>query len=219
MVQNFGFLGKPKNFSVNYFSFPENGGLFLIFEPGMIVFCAFRQLTDTCLSVTIIAQPNTTEGGRIMNWYATVWFILMVGFLIVEGACPFHLVSMWFAAGALVAGIVALLNGALWLQITVFLLVSCVLLAALFPLVKKFLRPNIEKTNVDAVIGSRGYVTEDIDNIDAVGQVKLGGMYWTARAANGEKIPAGTLVEVDHIEGVKAFVSPVKTPVKEEVNL
>ena len=154
-----------------------------------------------------------------MNWYATVWFILMVGFLIVEGACPFHLVSMWFAAGALVAGIVALLNGALWLQITVFLLVSCVLLAALFPLVKKFLRPNIEKTNVDAVIGSRGYVTEDIDNLQAVGQVKLGGMYWTARAANGEKIPAGTLVEVDHIEGVKAFVSPVKTPVKEEVSL
>ncbi len=154
-----------------------------------------------------------------MNWYATVWFILMVGFLIVEGACPFHLVSMWFAAGALVAGIVALLNGALWLQITVFLLVSCALLAALFPLVKKFLRPNIEKTNVDAVIGSRGYVTEDIDNLQAVGQVKLGGMYWTARAANGEMIPAGTLVEVDRIEGVKAFVSPVKTPVKEEVSL
>ena len=154
-----------------------------------------------------------------MNWYATVWFILMVGFLIVEGACPFHLVSIWFAAGSLVAGIAAMLNAALWLQIILFLVVSCTLLAALFPLVKKFLRPKIEKTNVDAVIGSRGYVTEDIDNLQAVGQVKLGGMYWTARAANGEKIPAGTLVEVDHIEGVKAFVSPVKTPVKEEVSL
>lgn len=152
-----------------------------------------------------------------MNWYATVWFILMVGFLIVEGACPFHLVSIWFAAGALVAGIVALLNGALWLQITLFLLVSCALLAALFPLVKKYLRPSIEKTNVDAVIGSRGYVTEDIDNLQAVGQVKLGGMYWTARAAKGEKIPSGTLVEVDRIEGVKAFVTAVET--KEEVVL
>lgn len=148
-----------------------------------------------------------------MNWYATVWFILMVGFLILEGACPFHLVSMWFAAGSLVAGIVALLGGGLWLQITLFLVVSCTLLAALFPLVKKFLRPNIEKTNVDAVIGSRGYVTEDIDNLQAVGQIKLGGMYWTARAAKGEKIPAGTLVEVDRIEGVKAFVTAVKSEV------
>ena len=150
-----------------------------------------------------------------MNWYATVWFILMVGFLIVEGACPFHLVSIWFAAGSLVAGIAAMLNAALWLQIILFLVVSCTLLAALFPLVKKFLRPNIEKTNVDAVIGSRGYVTEDIDNLQAVGQVKLGGMYWTARSENGQIIPRGTLVEVDRIEGVKAFV----TAVKEEVRL
>ncbi len=150
-----------------------------------------------------------------MNWYATVWFILMVGFLIVEGACPFHLVSIWFAAGSLVAGVASMLSAPLWLQITLFLLVSCTLLAALFPLVKKYLRPNIEKTNVDAVIGSRGYVTEDIDNIDAVGQVKLGGMYWTARSADGQVIPKGTLVEVDHIEGVKAFV----TAVKEEVSL
>ena len=150
-----------------------------------------------------------------MNWYATVWFILMVGFLIVEGACPFHLVSIWFAAGSLVAGIAAMLNAALWLQITLFLVVSCTLLAALFPLVKKFLRPKIEKTNVDAVIGSRGYVTEDIDNLQAVGQVKLGGMYWTARSENGQIIPRGTLVEVDRIEGVKAFV----TAVKEKVSL
>lgn len=150
-----------------------------------------------------------------MNWYATVWFILMVGFLIVEGACPFHLVSIWFAAGSLVAGIAAMLNAALWLQIILFLVVSCTLLAALFPLVKKFLRPKIEKTNVDAVIGSRGYVTEDIDNLQAVGQVKLGGMYWTARSENGQIIPKGTLVEVDRIEGVKAFV----TAVKEKVSL
>lgn len=150
-----------------------------------------------------------------MNWYATVWFILMVGFLIVEGACPFHLVSIWFAAGSLVAGIAAMLNAALWLQIILFLVVSCTLLAALFPLVKKFLRPKIEKTNVDAVIGSRGYVTEDIDNLQAVGQVKLGGMYWTARSENGQIIPRGTLVEVDRIEGVKAFV----TAVKEKVSL
>lgn len=152
-----------------------------------------------------------------MNWAASVWMVLMAIFLIVEGACPFHLVSIWFAAGSLVASIAAMLSWPLWLQIVLFLVISCGLLAATFPLVKKMLKPNIVKTNVDSIIGSRGYVTEQIDNLNAVGQVKLGGMYWTARAVGEETIPAGTLVEVKRIEGVKAFVIPVK--VKEEVSL
>lgn len=145
-----------------------------------------------------------------MNWAATVWMVLMVILLIVEGACPFHLVSIWFAVGALVAGIVALMNGALWLQITLFLVVSCGLLVATLPLVKKYLTPKIVKTNVDSIIGSQGYVTENVDNISATGQVKLGGMYWTARSEDGTPIEAGTLVQVERIEGVKAFVTPVK---------
>ena len=154
-----------------------------------------------------------------MNWAASIWMVLMVGFLIVEGACPFHLVSIWFAAGALVAGIVAMLHGAVWLQIALFFLVSVGLLIAMFPLVKKVLNPKIEKTNVDSVIGTQGYVTEAIDNMDAVGQVKLGGMYWTARSASGENIPQGTLIKVEKIEGVKVFVAPVTSQVQEEVAL
>lgn len=152
-----------------------------------------------------------------MNWAATIWMVLMVILLIVEGSCPFHLVSIWFAIGALVAGIAALLDGALWLQITLFLVVSCALLAAMLPLVKKYVTPKIVKTNVDSVIGSQGYVTEEIDNLAATGQVKLGGMFWTARSADESKIEAGTLVQVQKIEGVKAFVSPVKEEVKETV--
>lgn len=142
-----------------------------------------------------------------MNYEAIVWTVLMIGFIIVEAACPLHLVSVWFAAGSLIAMLAALLHGPLWLQISLFLVVSGALLAVMFPLVKKLLSPRIEKTNVDAIIGTQGHVTEDIDNIDATGQVKLGGMYWTARSASGEKIPAGKLVTVEKVEGVKVFVS------------
>ncbi len=145
-----------------------------------------------------------------MNTAATLWMVAMVTLLIVEGACPFHLVSIWFAIGALAAGIAALLGAQLWLQITVFLVISCGLLVATLPLVKKFLKPKIVKTNVDAILGSQGYVTETVDNISATGQVMLGGMYWTARSQDGHVIEAGTLVQVEKIEGVKAFVSPVK---------
>lgn len=145
-----------------------------------------------------------------MNTAALLWFILMVVFLVVEASCPIHLVSIWFAVGSLTATVVALLGGQVWLQITVFLVVSGALLALLWPFVKKFLKPAVVKTNVDALVGSSGYVTADIDNVAACGQVKLGAMEWTARSTSGDPIAKGTLVKVDRIEGVKAFVSEAK---------
>ena len=152
-----------------------------------------------------------------MNWAAYLWLALMIGFVIAEAACPFHLVSVWFAVGSLVAMIAAVLGAQLWLQIVLFLAISVVLLAAMVPLVRKFIIPKQTKTNVESVIGSMGYVTEAVDNISAAGQVKLGGMYWTARSENGHPIPVGTLVEVTKIEGVKAFVKPVPVEAEEEI--
>ena len=152
-----------------------------------------------------------------MNWAAYMWLALMVGFVIAEAACPFHLVSIWFAVGSLASMVAAVLGAQLWLQITLFLVVSVGLLVATLPLVRKFVIPKQEKTNVESVIGSMGYVTEAVDNISAAGQVKLGGMYWTARSEDGHRIPAGTLVKVTKIEGVKAFVTPVPVEAEEEV--
>lgn len=136
-----------------------------------------------------------------------VWLALMVVFLIVEGICPCHLVSIWFAVGAVAAIVVALLGGSTGLQIAVFLVVSCALLAALWPITRKYLRPRSTPTNVDSVIGSTGMVTASIDNLSATGQVKLGGIEWSARSTSGESIPVGAVVRVDRIEGVKVFVS------------
>lgn len=144
-----------------------------------------------------------------MNWAAIIWLLLMVVFLIAE-ASTVTLVSLWFAAGALAAMAAALLGGALWLQVSVFLAVSVVLLTALRPLVRKFITPKLTATNIDSVIGSIGLVTAPIDNVTASGQVKLGGMVWTARSTAGDPIPEGTRIRVDKIEGVKVFVTPVK---------
>lgn len=145
----------------------------------------------------------------MMNWAAIVWLVLLVVFLMVEGVTV-TLVSSWFAAGALVALIASLLNAPIWLQVTLFLLVSCIALSMLRPLLRKFITPKVVKTNVDAIVGTQGLVTASIDNVTASGQVKLGTMEWSARSTSGEKIEAGTLVKVDRIEGVKAFVSPVE---------
>lgn len=137
-----------------------------------------------------------------------IWLFLVVLFLIAEAATV-TMTSLWFAAGSLVALVVALLGGHLWLQIAAAIVVSAVLLACLRPLVRKHFTPRLSRTNVDAVIGSEGYVTADIDNASATGTVKLGAMEWTARSTPGGAIPKGTLVRVDRIEGVKVFVTPV----------
>ena len=144
-----------------------------------------------------------------MNWAAIFWLVMIVVFLLVE-ASTVTLVSTWFAIGSLAAMLVSLLNGPLWLQTCVFVIVSAICLTALRPLVRRHIAPKLTKTNVDAVVGSTGLVTVAIDNVSAQGQVKLGAMEWTARSESGEPIPQGTLVKVVRIEGVKAIVSPVR---------
>lgn len=146
-----------------------------------------------------------------MESAAFFWLALLVIFLIAEAACPIHLVSVWFAVGSLAALLCNALGAPVWAQITVFVVVSGALLALLWPLARKFLNSRVTATNVDSVIGSVGLVTADIDNVESCGQVKLGGMEWTARSTSGDPIPAGTEIRVDKIEGVKVFVTPVKT--------
>lgn len=144
-----------------------------------------------------------------MNWSAITWLILMVLFLMAE-ASTVALVSLWFAFGCLAALLVSLFHGAVWMQMTVFLVVSSVLLLLLRPMVRKYINPKLSPTNVDSVIGAKGYVTTAIDNTTASGQVKLDAMFWTARSTSGQPIAVDTLVRVDRVEGVKVYVTPVK---------
>ena len=53
-------------------------------------------------------------------------------------------------------------------------------------------------------------MVETIDNLRASGQIKIGGILWTARSLDDEPIPEGTRVRVNRIEGVKAIVYPPK---------
>ena len=140
-----------------------------------------------------------------------IWLVLMIAFLIAEAATVVT-ISLWFAGGALVALVASLLGAPLWLQVTLFFLVSAALLGSLRGMVKKHFTPKLARTNVDAIIGSSGYVTAEIDNIKATGTVKLGAMEWSARSTAGAPIAEGTLVKVDKIEGVKVFVTPAEVP-------
>lgn len=140
-----------------------------------------------------------------MSEMAWIWLGALIIFAIVE-ASTVSLVSIWFVGGSLAALIAALLGAELWLQFLLFLLVSAVLLLCLRPLSKKFLSTPKVQTNAPANIGKLAVVTEDIDNLHGIGAVKLSGLTWSARSKDGKNIPAGTVVRITGIEGVKLFV-------------
>ncbi len=136
-----------------------------------------------------------------------LWIILAVGFLAIEFGTV-ALISLWFVVGSLAALVAALLGAALWLQVLIFALVSLLMLLALRPFLRKYVEPHKVPTNVDALMGKEAVVTEVIDNLAGTGTVRLEGKTWTARSANETRIPAGMVVEVRSVEGVKLMVTP-----------
>lgn len=148
-----------------------------------------------------------------MNWFAVMWLVLMVVFILIE-VSTVSMVSTWFALGALAALIASLCQAPLWLQIALFVVISVIMLLALRPLAKKYFTPRLMKTNVDAIIGVEGLVTERIDNVTSSGRVKLGHMEWSARSTSGQTLEVGSRIQVDRVEGVKVFVSTVEVPVQ-----
>lgn len=139
---------------------------------------------------------------------SAVWLILLV-VLVTGEAITVGLTFIWFAVGALGGLLVAVLGGAIWLQVVVFLALSALTLVLVRPAAAKLLTPGISPTNADRVLSQIALVTEEIDNIAETGQVKLFGQTWTARSENGEVIPAQARVRILRIEGVKVFVKPV----------
>ena len=143
-----------------------------------------------------------------MGFFAYIWIGLLILFLVVEGSTV-ALVSLWFAFGCVAAIIAALLGAGLWVQVGLFAGVSAILLGLLRPFLKRYIAPSIQKTNADSLIGKECPVTEEIRNLESQGQVKVGGMVWSARSTDGKDIPRGAVVKIERIEGVKLMVSPV----------
>ncbi len=119
------------------------------------------------------------------------------------------LVAVWFMPAAAVAFILAMpaIDAAVWVQLLCFVLIGLGLAIATRPLCKRLVRKEDTKTNIDAVIGKTCLVTEEIRNLDGLGEVKLGGLCWSARAEDESRVIAvGEQVEVVAVQGVKLIV-------------
>ena len=143
--------------------------------------------------------------GGTTDMTTLTWIILMVVFGIIEAATA-GLTSIWFVLGSAAGLIAAICDGPVWLQVTLFFVVSIVALIATRPLVRKMMEKSVVPTNADRVLGAQARVTEAIDNTIPTGAVYVGGKTWTARSETGAPIPAGRVVTVTRMEGVKLFV-------------
>ena len=138
------------------------------------------------------------------------WLIAFVVLLLIE-IVTLGLTTIWFAAGALVAFLVAYLGFGVVAQVVSFLAVSIILLVLTRPIAMKYFNRERLKTNAESLIGQRALVTEVVDTLSATGKVEVNGREWSAKTEGCDVIETGTVVLIRGIQGVKLIVE------KEEV--
>ena len=141
-----------------------------------------------------------------MSEMVTLWLVVLIVSIGVEVA-TLGLTSIWFAGGAVVAVIVAAFHGPVWLQILLFFAVSLLLLFFTRPVAVRYFNKDRVRTNVESMIGRQAIVTSEIDNLQGIGQVTVGGQEWSARTeGDGLNLQPGTVVDIVAVNGVKLIV-------------
>lgn len=138
------------------------------------------------------------------------WLIILVALVVIE-LLTMGLTTIWFAGGALVATVAAVFGAPLLLQIILFLIVSAVLLYFTRPVAVKYFNKDRVRTNAESLVGRQAIVISEIDNLQGIGQVSVGGMEWSAHTRqDGIVLPVGTVTVVVAINGVKLIVEERK---------
>ncbi|MDE6883986.1 MAG: NfeD family protein [Lachnospiraceae bacterium] len=138
------------------------------------------------------------------------WLIVLVVLVVIE-LLTMGLTTIWFAGGALVATVAAVLGTPLTVQVILFLVVSGVLIIFTRPLAVKYFNKDRVRTNAESLVGRQAIVISEIDNLQGIGQVNVGGMEWSARTRiDGVRLPVGTVTTILGINGVKLIVEERK---------
>ncbi|MCF6509676.1 NfeD family protein [Blastococcus sp. MG754426] len=137
------------------------------------------------------------------------WLLWLIGAgaLAVGEMLTLDLVLLMLAGGAVGGMTVALLGGALWLQLATFIVISGVLLVAVRPIAKKHLtdRTPLQLDGVDTLIGRTAVVTADVDA--SGGRIRMGADEWSARSQHSaESFAVGETVRIMQVDGATAVV-------------
>lgn len=130
------------------------------------------------------------------------WLIIMLILSFVE-IITINLVTIWFVASAGIALLVSLITDSYYIQFLTFGICGLLIMVLTRPLLKKLMKKDKTKTNLDRVIGMEGICTEEISK-NKVGEVKVDGKRWSA--VSPVKINVGDEVIITDIDGVKLKV-------------
>ena len=141
-----------------------------------------------------------------MNEMLILWLVLLILFIGIEAA-TLGLTTIWFAGGALVCIAAAAFQAPVFVQVILFFVVSLLLLYFTRPVAVKYFNKDRVRTNVESLVGRQGIVISEIDNLQGIGQITVGGQEWSARSVDdGTAIPVGAVVDIMAISGVKLIV-------------
>lgn len=143
---------------------------------------------------------------QVLIWIG-VWFLVLCLTLYIESITT-DLISVLFSVGSFVSLILACFSVYYQIQVFVFLVVSIVLLFSLRPFLKRWMKVNETKTNIESIAGQVALVVKDIP-IEDRGEIKLNGIIWTA--VSNEFIKKGERAEILAVEGNKMLVKKHKT--------
>jgi len=134
---------------------------------------------------------------HIYYWWLVIGVLLIIGEMF---TLDFSLSCMGVAA--LAAALPAYMGAHFFAQAVCFVVVGLILFFAVRPLALKYLHRNDgkAKTGVDALIGRKGLVTEEINASKNTGRVQIDGDFWKAVSAGD--LPKGAEVIVEKIEGI-----------------
>ena len=138
------------------------------------------------------------------------WMILGVVLLVIEIITPIFS-FLWFAIGSFIAGIAAFFGLNLTWQISLFSVVSVVLVAFTRPIAKKLAGESPRKIHIDELEGSIGIVIEEINSKKRTGVVKASGEEWKAVSIDDDIIDVGEKVVVEKLEGTIVYVRKLET--------
>ena len=131
------------------------------------------------------------------------WLIIILILSSIE-IITINLVTIWFVASAAIALVVSLFTDSFYIQFLVFGIAGLIIMVLTRPILRKLLKKDDTKTNLDRVIGMSGICTEEISSKNDIGEVKVDGKRWSAISSS--KIKKGDVVIITEINGVKLKV-------------
>ncbi|MBO4216734.1 MAG: NfeD family protein [Clostridia bacterium] len=135
-----------------------------------------------------------------------IWLGAIAASVVIE-ALTVELVSIWFLPSAIAALILSFFSVPIWVQVLVFFAGFVVMFAIFKFWLSRYIKPKKIPTNADSLIGETATVTEDIDNVNEKGAVKIRGLVWTARTSDdGVTAEKGSHVKIKEIVGNKLIV-------------